>query len=75
MNNKEFGIFVRVLRFMEKYNNAEVVSELVKEFQAELTDEQMDGIINEFKFHDYVKGERKAEHKGPTPGAERFDFF
>ncbi len=75
MNNKEFGILVRILRFIEKYNNAEVISELMKEFQDELTDEQMDSIIKEFKFHDYAKNERRTEHKGPTPGAERFDFF
>lgn len=74
MNSKEFGILVRVLKFMEKYENNEVMSELVREFKDEFTDEQMDIIISEFKFH-ASKSEKRVGHKGPTPREERFDFF
>ncbi len=75
MNSKEFGILMRVLKFMEKYENNEVMSELVREFQDEFTDEQMDIIISEFKFHASKSEDRKTGHKGPTPREERFDFF
>lgn len=76
MNSKEFGILMRVLKFMEKYENSEVMSDLVKEFQSEFTDEQMDIIVSEFKFHESTKAEgKRSEHKGPTPREERFDFF
>lgn len=74
MNSNEFGILMRVLKFMES-RGTEGMNELVREFQNELSDEQMDAIIKEFKFHDVERSHKKGEHKGPTPGAERFDFF
>lgn len=76
MESNEFSTLTRVLELMEKAHKDRIVSDLLIEFQAELTDEQIDMLLARFWFHRNRTEKTIIEEEGKQiPLKEEFDYL